>query len=210
MGWSDEELVRAHAKARSMTDMFRVLNVPRTPNRVKQMQLDMDRLGLEGFRVPSKWPKELLERAVKESLSFAEVYRRLGGRPHGSSQHYLKLRCTDLGIDCSHFGGWQTRNLPKKSTDEVLVNDETRIYREPRRRLRPAMLSKGISEECKICGLGEWLSSPIVLTIDHKDGNWKNNEIRNLRFLCPNCHSQTETYGNKRRKEPDVIRKSVS
>lgn len=50
--------------------------------------------------------------------------------------------------------------------------------------------------ECSECNLKDiYNNKPIKLQIDHIDGNWKNNLITNLRFLCPNCHSQTSTYG---------------
>jgi len=51
--------------------------------------------------------------------------------------------------------------------------------------------------ECWECGLSEWLKGKLVLELDHIDGDNKNNEISNLRFLCPNCHSQTKTYRGK-------------
>lgn len=52
-------------------------------------------------------------------------------------------------------------------------------------------------EKCTRCGWGEpnpKLGRPI-LTVDHKDGNWKNNNYDNLVVLCYNCHSVTETWG---------------
>lgn len=52
--------------------------------------------------------------------------------------------------------------------------------------------------ECWECGLSEWLKGELVLELDHIDGDNKNNEIFNLRFLCPNCHSQTKTYRGRR------------
>jgi hypothetical protein len=39
----------------------------------------------------------------------------------------------------------------------------------------------------------EWCGKPIVLELDHIDGNFNNNSSDNIRYLCPNCHSQTET-----------------
>ena len=51
--------------------------------------------------------------------------------------------------------------------------------------------------ECK-CGLtNTWEGTPLNLQLDHIDGNNTNNEASNLRFLCPNCHSQTDTYCGK-------------
>ena len=47
---------------------------------------------------------------------------------------------------------------------------------------------------CSCCTLGEWNNKPIVLELDHIDGDNRNNEPSNLRLLCPNCHSQTPTF----------------
>lgn len=45
--------------------------------------------------------------------------------------------------------------------------------------------------ECKICKNSQWLNQPITLELDHENGNNRDNRRENLRFLCPNCHSQT-------------------
>jgi predicted RNA-binding Zn-ribbon protein involved in translation (DUF1610 family) len=51
---------------------------------------------------------------------------------------------------------------------------------------------------CTGCGnRGEWNGRPMTLELDHTDGDRSNNAIENLRFLCPNCHSQTITYAGK-------------
>lgn len=62
-------------------------------------------------------------------------------------------------------------------------------------------LTGDLEEVCEKCGLGpEWEDELLVLQIDHIDGDAKNNRIENLRILCPNCHTQTDTWGNKRTK----------
>ena len=50
---------------------------------------------------------------------------------------------------------------------------------------------------CNCCGLTDWQGRPLVLELEHKDGNSDNNEITNVCLLCPNCHSQTATYKSK-------------
>lgn len=51
-----------------------------------------------------------------------------------------------------------------------------------------------LANRCAICSLSSWQGKPISLHLDHIDGNPTNNLISNLRILCPNCHSQTDTY----------------
>jgi Zn finger protein HypA/HybF involved in hydrogenase expression len=48
------------------------------------------------------------------------------------------------------------------------------------------------------CGLTEWLGKPISLQLDHINGVNNDNRLENLRLLCPNCHSQTDTYSGKK------------
>ena len=50
---------------------------------------------------------------------------------------------------------------------------------------------------CWNCGITEWMNRPIVLELEHIDGNSDNNKEDNLSLLCPNCHSQTDTYKGK-------------
>lgn len=47
---------------------------------------------------------------------------------------------------------------------------------------------------CGGCGISEWRASPLALHLDHVNGIGDDHRLQNLRFLCPNCHSQTETY----------------
>ena len=80
--------------------------------------------------------------------------------------------------------------------------DELLARRGSRNNVKLRLLSAGIlSHVCSTCGLTEWNGKPIRMHIDHINGIGDDHRIENLRMLCPNCHSQTPTYGgrNKRR-----------
>lgn len=48
---------------------------------------------------------------------------------------------------------------------------------------------------CNVCKISEWQGKELTLQIDHIDGNHNNTTVENLRWLCPNCHAQTDTWG---------------
>lgn len=57
------------------------------------------------------------------------------------------------------------------------------------------------NNKCNSCGLIEWMGKPLTLELDHKDGNTNNNKRDNLECICPNCHSLTNTWRGKNRKD---------
>jgi len=56
------------------------------------------------------------------------------------------------------------------------------------------------NEQCNKCKNSEWLGVPMVFELDHIDGDNTNNQRENLEALCPNCHSQTDTWRGKNKK----------
>lgn len=65
-------------------------------------------------------------------------------------------------------------------------------------KLKIRLLSEGIKQNiCEICNVSEWLGNPLNMQLDHVDGNCHNHSLSNLRMICPNCHSQTDTYCGK-------------
>lgn len=147
----------------------------------------------------AKYTKEMLEGAAENSLSIAGVLRNLGLKQAGGTQAYVGSLLKKFGVDTSHFTGQAhnkgTRSNKRKSWQEVLVLRPEGSVRVRAVLLTRAMLEYGMSYRCSECGLGEkWNEKKIVLHVDHIDGEWLDNRIENVRFLCPNCHSQTETY----------------
>lgn len=57
------------------------------------------------------------------------------------------------------------------------------------------VLTKVHGYKCSCCGIDKWNNKLINLQVDHIDGNAGDNTPKNLRLICPNCHSQTETFG---------------
>ena len=151
-----------------------------------------------------KYTKELLEQTVKDCISFAELIRKLGLKMSGGNYCHIKSRLKKYEIDTSHFlgQGWSKGRVSnnRKTHEHVLVKNRLNGRREHAHRLRRSLIEFGREYKCKLCGNdGKWNNKKLVLPVDHIDGDFTNNEPENLRFLCPNCHSQTDNYGSKKR-----------
>lgn len=97
-------------------------------------------------------------------------------------------RCKKLGLNFKNGG----RNIPKFNLQDILEGKHPQY---PTVKLKRRLIKENIIKyECSICNLYEWRGKPLVLELDHIDGNNHNHKIGNLRLLCPNCHSQTDTY----------------
>lgn len=85
-----------------------------------------------------------------------------------------------------------------KYQDKLLNTGSNRWFRK--------FLISQFGESCSECGIGNtYNNKDLTLEVDHIDGKAKNNKLSNLRFLCLNCHSQTDTYRAKN-KNSDRIR----
>jgi 5-methylcytosine-specific restriction endonuclease McrA len=135
---------------------------------------------------------------VADSETISEIASRIGYRSKGGGvTKLIKDRIDELNIDISHFnkyskGSSVERNKP---LEEILVENSSYTNNTSlKRRLLKANLLK---YECSICKISEWNNMPLSLQLDHVNGNNKDNRIENLRLLCPNCHSQTDTFSGR-------------
>lgn len=143
--------------------------------------------------------KELRE-AVKISRNRGEVLSNLGRNRSGSAYTCLKNNIEKYSIDISHFNKNHNNTQQRKfDWKNYLVFNGALKTRIRTNLLIRGLLKIGRKHVCQECNLGQvWNSKKLTLQIDHIDGNWKNNTPENLRFICPNCHSQQETSKNKK------------
>ena len=157
-----------------------------------------------------KYTKEWLEQLCSESYSLAEVLRKANRKPTGGNYEILKMKIRDYNIDISHFTGKLWNKGKCKEDDDRISSKEqyqiddifTKNSKVTRKVIRGYILRNHLIEyQCAFCGNeGEWIGKPIALELDHIDGDNTNNELDNLRFLCPNCHATTSTYRGKNKK----------
>ena len=88
------------------------------------------------------------------------------------------------------------KSTRKQMLEEICTKNSTYDNKELKKRL----VTENVFEyKCSICNVTSWQGQPISLQLDHMNGDNTDQRLDNLRFLCPNCHSQTSTWGNKKR-----------
>lgn len=141
---------------------------------------------------------EEFQNIIQQANSYSDCLRALGlGTNGGSSTDTLKRRIAELDCDISHFGKKEKTQSPQArySLDEILIENSTYANIS---RLKERLVREGRLEyKCQNCGIKEWQSKPLSLHLDHINGKNNDHRIENLRFLCPNCHSQTDTYAGR-------------
>ena len=138
--------------------------------------------------------KDQLELIVASCDSWRELYRKLG---YQSSNYSIKRtilsRLEYYNISTQHFTSSQARQ--DRNAENTLIENTTAADGTVRRYY---LLGNYSPYKCSICDLEPfWNGKELVLTLDHINGNHKDSRPENLRWVCPNCDRQLDTYAGR-------------
>ena len=145
--------------------------------------------------------KSVIEHTTQAVSSYADLLRSLGLSNVGSNFRTAKKWLIHHNISTSHFNvGYekarQTGILRTHPLDVVFCENS---------HVTQAVLRRAVIRNhllpymCSECGMtSAWNNKPITLQLDHVNGVNGDNRLDNLRWLCPNCHSQTNTFAGKK------------
>lgn len=139
-----------------------------------------------------KYTKELMENAVKNAYSIAQVCRNLGLKPIGGNYKTVIRKMEEFNIDSSHFTGqsWNKNLKYVEKTANISLEEilkENIVYKSDT--LKKRLINAGIKEcKCEVCGYNE------NLELHHINGDHYDNRLENLQILCPNHHAKTSNY----------------
>lgn len=144
-----------------------------------------------------QYSKEELEQIVNNSKSLKEVAIKLGYYSYsGGSAKVIRKRLDSFNISTNHFT--RGREGIKRSPENVFIKGKCE-----QATLRKFYLEGNYTEyKCSICGQEPfWNGKELKMILDHISGNREDNTIENLRWVCPNCNIQLDTFGSKNRKK---------
>lgn len=209
--WTLEQLSDAVKTSTSLTQVLIKLKLSDSSNNFRRIHkiCDDNNLDMSHFTYRKViCDEKSLREAVKKSFSIAQTLFNCGLNLGGNNYYKISRYIKEYNIDVSHFTGQghlKNKNHSWSITiplEEILI--ENSFYNRNKLRIR-LIKEKILDNKCSKCGIYEWDNKPISLELDHINGKPNDNRIENLRILCPNCHSQTETYCAKNRKVPERL-----
>lgn len=160
------------------------------------------RAAAHGVVIPTSWSNgrlraemgdhtaQELRTVIEQASSLNEAIVLLGATPDATAYARLFRSAEQHGLSLQELAtrGSGRRRRP---IEDYLV----RGSRVPSAKLRVRLIREGLkTHRCELCERTHWRGQPIPLELDHIDGDRFNNELENLRLLCPNCHALTPTY----------------
>lgn len=153
-----------------------------------------------------KYTEEQFIQAWLSSKTVGEVARKLGCNHSGGGHVVLRAAALELNLSADHMIDYGLNTGPGYNHVRFIPLSQILIARSTYSniaRLKIRLLRQGLLEaKCygQDCGITHWRGKPISLQLDHINGNNLDHRIENLRLLCPNCHSQTETFAGKNKR----------
>lgn len=138
--------------------------------------------------------KEEIIAKVNKCTSLSALARELNYHSRGAILGTIKNYLLENDIDFSHFTGLpQGRQL--RTPENIFIENSTAAQKVLRRHYKEGNYSP---YKCAICGQEPfWNGKELSLTLDHINGNNTDDRLENLRWICPNCDRQLDTYGSK-------------
>jgi 5-methylcytosine-specific restriction endonuclease McrA len=144
--------------------------------------------------------KDYLQNVLDISKSYIELFDKLNLKVSKSLIKMLQYRIKVDKLNRNKF--WENVQKRKfheeKNLKEILIVNSTYVHSSSLK--RKLLKLKLLEYKCSVCDIEKWNNSEISLQLDHINGVSNDNRMENLRLLCPNCHSQTETYAGKKKK----------
>ncbi len=154
-----------------------------------------------------KLTKTEFNSVCRQHTSLAQIIRSFGLEAEAGNYNTLKRRIREDAVDISHIqmglNSNRGRRFVRKYTQENIVDAINNGVIKDNSTLRKMVRKWDLipSGVCAICNKKPyWNGKPLTFVLDHINGKHSDHRLNNLRFLCPNCNSQTPTFSGRNRK----------
>lgn len=144
----------------------------------------------------TSWTDSDLKAATSRALCFSDVLREINVVLSGNTMALVKKRMREIQVDTSHFDVKAVRRrATEKKREATVVNIFCEMSNVSQGTVRRAAKRVILPHACSECSNDGFHNGKVLkLQLDHRNGIRNDNRYENLRWLCPNCHSQTDTY----------------